>query len=148
MTTWNLNLGVYRLPCFSDTISASFKGLYPADDVYYSTPNFSTQGGSYFGGQSQDAFVEYSMTMAEVAEFDKSQGVSVIGSYAVLPEEEEKGSVSPDEVYMAWQSPLPKSRRDALLREALIKIRESLAKGQKREWRCCQCKTVQRYENS
>jgi len=88
------------------------------------------------------------MTMAEVAEFDKSQGVSVIGSYAVLPEEEEKGSVSPDEVYMAWQSPLPKSRRDALLREALIKIRESLAKGQKREWRCCQCKTVQRYENS
>jgi hypothetical protein len=32
-----LNPGVYRLPCFSDTTSASFKGFHPADDVYYST---------------------------------------------------------------------------------------------------------------
>lgn len=95
----------------------------------------------------RDAFVEYSMTMAEVAEFEKSLGVNVIGSYAVLPEEEEKGSLSPDEVYMACQSPLPKSERDRLLRDTLHKIEKSFAKGQKREWRCSKCKTVQRYRN-
>jgi hypothetical protein len=34
MTTWNLNRGVYRLPVFSDIISASFmKDFHPADDV-------------------------------------------------------------------------------------------------------------------
>ena len=41
-----------NLACFSDIISTSLKGFQPADDVYYSTLVFSTQGGSNFGGQS------------------------------------------------------------------------------------------------
>ena len=91
------------------------------------------------------AFVEAGMTMAEVKDFEESQGAIVIGTYDVLPEEQEKGSLNPDNVYMAWQSPLSETERDRLLREALRTIEKSLARGQKREWRCCKCNTVQSY---
>lgn len=94
----------------------------------------------------KDAFVEAGMTMAEVKDFMESQGAIVIGTYGVLPEEQEKGSLNPDNVYMAWQSQSPLSeKRDRLLREALQTIEKSLARGQKREWRCCKCNTVQPY---
>jgi len=103
---------------------------------------------------TKDAYVEYSMTMAEVSEFQKSQQfqesqgtITIVGSYTVLPEEAEKGSLLPDKVYIGCKSPLPKSELNRLLREELDKIEKSLAKGQKREWRCSNCGTVQRYRS-
>lgn len=95
----------------------------------------------------KDAFVEAGMTMAEVKDFMESQDTIVFGTYDVLPEEQEKGALNPDNVYMAWQSPLSEPKRSRLLKEALQTIEKSLACGQKREWHCCKCNTVQPYKN-
>ena len=83
------------------------------------------------------AYVE-TITLKEALEQVESQGIIVTGAHHFASE-------FPDVWYTTCRATLPKKECDRLLKESIQKIGRSLARNQKREWRCHKCNTIQQY---